>query len=77
MEEGIANVNPESILIIDKEGALKRKRCPFKALLIISVANLCLDEIYSVQAVLIDSDNVMVYYVKGLPYHYYYFAILD
>lgn len=77
MEEEIKNVNPDSLLVVNEKGVLKRLKCPFKGLLIIAVDNLRLDQIYSIQAVLMDQEMIMVYYIQGTPYYYYYFAILD
>ena len=70
------HVNPESLLIITKEGILQRLRCPFKCLLIYEVENLHLGETYQVQAVLLDKQSIMLYVIRGNTYYYYYFIIL-
>jgi hypothetical protein len=78
MENGInTQTSSDSILVITKEGILKRLKCCFKALLIIELSNLRKDEIYSIQAVYYDSNSVLLYVVEGTSYYYFYFEILD
>ena len=69
-------VSPESILIIDSKGVLRRLKCPFKVEYTLGDAVLVVGVIYMVQAVAIDEENIMVYFVRGKPYYYYLFLIL-
>jgi hypothetical protein len=77
MENGInTQINPESILIVTKEGVLLRLRCPFKAILVLEVANFKEGDVYSVQAVYLDNNSIMLYVICGSPYYYHYFEII-
>ncbi len=68
--------NHESLLIITNEGVLKRLKTPFRALLIVSITDLEKDQIYLVNAVISNMDNILMYGVKGYSYYYYYFIII-
>lgn len=77
MDNGInTQINPESILVVTKEGVLMRLKCPFKAVLVIEVGNLKETQIYFIQAVYLDGNFIMLYVVEGAPYYYHYFEIL-
>jgi hypothetical protein len=76
----IADLNqycdPRSILILDKDGKLRRIQCPFK------VVTLCTFHIYSanvtveVSAVKITLELLLVYVVEGVAFPYYLFRIV-
>jgi len=68
-------VSPESILIVDFKGVLWRLKCPFKVMCIYVSFELVEGVIYMVQAVAISEDEIMMYFIKGKPYHYYQFII--
>ena len=68
---------PNSLLIIDSYGILRRLYCPFKVKVIHHVHYLTINEIVDVLAVKISSDLVMLYVVQQLAYPYYYFVIID
>lgn len=67
---------PNSLLVIDKDGKLRRLYCPFK------VITLCTFHIYSsnvtlqVSAVKITLELLLVYVVEGVAYPYYLFKIV-
>jgi hypothetical protein len=68
--------NHESLLIITEKGVLKRLKTPFKVLLIIGVDSLKAHEMYQVNAVITNAQNVMVYAIEGQCYFYYWFIVM-
>jgi hypothetical protein len=70
------HVNPDSILVITREGLLKRLKCPFRVVLNESINVLETDVEYNVQAVYLSNENVMLYVIRGNCYYYFYFIIL-
>jgi hypothetical protein len=70
-------VSSESVLIVDEKGHLKRIRCPFIVLVIVSVGELDKDQEHKVQSVLSDPIGILVYTIKAKNYYYWNFLILD
>lgn len=70
------HVNPDSILVITREGFLKRLKCPFKVILNEPIHALEIDVEYNVQAVYLSNENIMLYVIRGNCYYYFYFIIL-
>ena len=68
---------PNSILIIDGKGRLRRLYCPFKVRVIKHIHYLRINDTVDVLAVKISSDLVLLYVVQQLAYPYYYFIIID
>lgn len=66
----------ESLLVVSQEGTLLRLRVPFRVQLISKVPELELLEYYQVQCVKQDSQEIMVYFIKGNAYYYFNFNIL-
>lgn len=68
--------NHEGLLVITEKGVLKRLKTPFKVLLIIGVDSLKAHEMYQVNAVITNAQNIMVYAIGGQCYGYYLFMVL-
>jgi hypothetical protein len=68
---------PNSILVIDSKGRLRRLYCPFKVKVIKHIHYLRINDTVDVLAVKISSDLVLLYVVNQLAYPYYCFIILD
>ncbi len=68
---------PNSLLIIDSSGMLRRLFCPFKVKVIRHIHYLRMNDIVDVLAVKISSDLVLLYVVNQLAYPYSYFIIID
>lgn len=75
--EELFSTSPESILVINSKG-LRRLKCPFTVLLVISLEGLEEGEAYQVRLVLPHSYFKIVYMITGHKYQYpyYYFVIL-
>ena len=76
MEETELVVNPDSILVVTEKGILKRIKCPFSVRSLIAIDELKENQLYLVHAVILNKDLIMVYFIRGKPYCYYYFIIL-
>jgi len=74
----IFQLNPESILVINEGGELKRKKCPFRVSLITKIEGLKKGDTYLVRLVIPNTNWVMSYVItgNGIGYPYYCFAIL-
>jgi len=68
---------PNSMLIIDHKGILRRLYCPFKVKVIRHIHYLRMNDIVDVLAVKISSDLLLLYVIHQLAYPYYYFVIID
>lgn len=71
-------LNPESILVINREGELKRKKTPFSVSLITKIEGLKEGDTYLVRLVIPNTNWMMSYVItgNGAGYPYYCFAIL-
>jgi len=67
---------PDSLLIIDKKGRLRRLYCPFKVITIYSFSIYSANKVVEVLAVKITPDLLMVYVVGQVAYPYYLFRII-
>ena len=70
------NLPKQYIIIITKEGSLKRLITPFKALLLVSIDEMKENEIYLITSVYTNNENILQYGVRGQYYFYYYFIIM-
>lgn len=68
--------NHESILIITEKGKLKRLKTPFEVKSVATMDDLKENEIYFVDAVITNSQDIMVYAIGWQSYHYYLFIVL-
>jgi hypothetical protein len=67
---------PDSLLIIDKTGKLRRLYCPFKVITNYTFSLYKVGRIVDVQAVKITPDLLMVYVVGQVAYPYYLFRVI-
>jgi hypothetical protein len=76
----IAEINkycsPFSILIIGKDGVLKRIVCPFNVVTIHDSSVAKKDQIVSVEAVRLSEDLIMLYVIRKIAMPYFYFIII-
>jgi len=70
-------VKTDSILIIDRNGKLRRLVCPFMVLVIVDVPPLKKGQEKIVIAVKVAENLVDVYIIKDRAFYYYNFRILD
>jgi len=68
--------SPNNILIIGKDGILRRLYCPFKVRIIIVTQVYQKNQVVFVEAVRISDDLLMLYVIKKFAIPFYYFAIL-
>ena len=68
--------SPNSILVIGKDGVLRRLFCPFKVKVIHGTQVCNQDQVMVVDAVRISDDLVMLYVIRKIAFPFYYFAIL-
>ena len=71
-------INPESILVVNEGGELKRKKAPFSVSLITKIEGLTEGYTYLVRLVIPNTQWIMSYVItgNGKGYPYYCFAIL-
>ena len=67
---------PDSLLIIDKTGKLRRLYCPFKVATLYPLWLYKVGRIVDVQAVKVTPDLLMVYVMDQGAYPYYLFKII-
>ena len=67
---------PNSILVIGKDGVLRRLYCPFRVITLHETQVSKQDQIVFVEAVRISDDLLMLYVIKKFAIPFYYFAIL-
>ena len=70
-------VKTDSILIIDRNGKLRRLVCPFMVLVIVDVPPLKKGQEKIVITVKVAENLVDVYIIKDRAFYYYNFRILD
>lgn len=68
--------SPFSILIIGKDGVLKRIVCPFNVVTIHDTQVVKKDQIVAVEAVRLSEDLIMLYIIRKLAFPYSYFIII-
>lgn len=76
LKELLKWVSSDSILVIDKKGALRRLYCPFKAICLVTFPNIKELEKVSVDAVKLTFELKEIYIIKGTPYYIIYFKII-
>lgn len=69
--------SPHSILVIQKNGVLKRLYTPFLVIVILPIQDLKNGEKLSVEKVLMTKSGITVYKIKNINYYYYYFIIVE
>jgi hypothetical protein len=69
-------VSSDSILVLDKKGALRRIYCPFKAICLVTFPEVKQGEKVSVDAVKLTVEVREVFLIKGIPYYIIYFKII-
>ena len=70
-------VSADSLLVIDKKGALRRIYTPFQAICLVSFPNISQGEKVAVDAVKLTVEVKEVFIIKGIPYYIIYFRILS
>jgi len=68
--------HPNNILVIGKDGVLRRLYCPFRVITLHETQVSKQDQIVFVEAVRISDDLLMLYVIKKFAIPFYYFAIL-
>jgi hypothetical protein len=69
-------VSTTSILVVDREGNLKRLHCPFKVVAIVdSPPQIVVGEIYYVDAVKMTLELEEIYIIQNKAYYIWYFKI--
>jgi len=67
---------PNSILVIGKDGVLRRLYCPFRVITLHGTQVWRKNQVVYVDAVRISDDLMMLYVIQKIAAPYYYFAIL-
>lgn len=67
---------PDSILVIGRDGVLRRLHCPFKVVTLHGTQVSKQDQVVFVDAVRISDELVMLYVINKFAIPFYYFAIL-
>ena len=76
LKELLKWVSSDSLLVIDKKGALRRIYCPFKAVCLVEFPDINKGEKVAVMAVKLTMSVKEVYIIKGRAYFIIYFRIL-
>lgn len=76
LKELLKWVSTEELLVIDRNGILRRIYCPFKAICLVSFPDIKQGEKVSVDAVKLTVEVKEVFVIKGIPYFIIYFKIL-
>lgn len=69
-------VNPNSILVVNKNGYLKRLYCPFGVVAIVQIGNIPPFTRMIVEEVRISLQDIIIYVINGKPYFHRHFQIL-
>ncbi len=69
-------VSTESILVIDRQGKLRRIYCPFRAIVVIPVGEFVTGKTVLVEAVKMTLELREVFIVDGTAYYLFHFRIL-
>jgi hypothetical protein len=69
-------ITSDSILVIDKQGCLRRIYCPFKAICLVAFPKIKQGEKVDVDAVKLTMEVREIYIIKGTAYYIIYFKIL-
>jgi hypothetical protein len=76
LKELLKWVNSDSILVIDKQGFLKRIYCPFKAICLVDFPEIKQGERVNVDAVKLTVEVREVFIIKGIAYYILFFKII-
>jgi hypothetical protein len=76
LKELLKWVSSDSLLVIDKKGALRRIYCPFKAICLVTFTDIKQGEKVSVDAIKLTVEIREVFIIKGTAYYILYFKII-
>jgi hypothetical protein len=76
LKELLKWVSPDSLLVIDKLGALRRIYTPFKAICLVTFPDIRQGEKVSVDAIKLTVEIKEVFMVKGTAYYIIFFNII-
>ena len=76
LKELLKWVSPDSLLVIDKLGALRRIYTPFKAICLVTFPDIKQGEKVSVDAIKLTVEIKEVFMVKGTAYYIIFFNII-
>jgi len=68
-------VSSDSMLVMGKDGELRRIYCPFKVICLVDFPNIVKGQKVSVEAIKMTIEVKEVYIIRGTPYHIAYFMI--
>ena len=69
-------VSADSLLVIDKKGALRRIYTPFQAICLVSFPNIRQGEKVAIDAIKLTIEVKEVFIIKGIPYYIIFFKII-
>jgi hypothetical protein len=75
LKELLKWVSSDSLLVIDKEGVLRRIYCPFKVICLVNFPAITKGQKVSVDAIKLTVEIKEVYIIRGIAYHIAYFVI--
>ena len=76
LEELLKWVSSDSILVIDKNGKIRRIYCPFKVICLVTFPEIKQGEKVNVDAVKLTVEVKEVYIIKGIAYYIIFFKII-
>lgn len=66
-----------SVFIVNELGELVKVSCPFRVKILTEVPFLRKEGVYNVSAVMSSKGGLLVYIIKGKPFYYFNFIVLD
>jgi hypothetical protein len=76
LKELLKWVSSDSLLVIDKQGHLRRIYCPFKAVCLVTFPDIKQGEKVPVDAIKLTVEVKEVFIIKGTAYYIIYFKII-
>jgi hypothetical protein len=76
LKELLKWVSSDSLLVIDKKGALKRIYTPFQAICLVSFPNINQGEKVAVDAIKLTVEVMELFIFYGIPYYIIFFIII-
>jgi hypothetical protein len=76
LKELLKWISPDSLLVIDKKGLLRRIYCPFKVICLVTFPEIKQGEKVHVDAVKLTVEVKEVFIIKGTAYYIIYFKII-
>ena len=76
LKELLKWISPDSLLVIDNKGLLRRIYCPFKVICLVTFPEIKEGEKVNVDAVKLTVEVKEVFLIKGVAYYIIYFKIL-